>query len=63
MTSIGIGEESILYEAKYVFKDFTQIERLYTDFNRSLTEIKQIENEIILKVRINNNQLSNYLIA
>jgi hypothetical protein len=63
MTSIGIGEESILYEAKYVFKDFTQIERLYTDFNRSLTERKQIENEIILKVRINNNQLSNYLIA
>jgi hypothetical protein len=29
MTSIGIGEESILYEAKYV--DFTQIER-NTDF-------------------------------
>jgi beta-phosphoglucomutase len=27
MTSIGIGEESILYEAKYVFKDFTHIEK------------------------------------
>jgi beta-phosphoglucomutase len=27
MTSIGIGEESILYEAKYIFKDFTQIEK------------------------------------
>jgi beta-phosphoglucomutase len=29
-------EESILYEAKYVF-DFTQIEKTYTDFNRSPT--------------------------
>jgi beta-phosphoglucomutase len=27
MTSIGIGEESILYEAKYIFKDFNQIEK------------------------------------
>jgi beta-phosphoglucomutase len=27
MTSIGIGKESILYEAKYVFKDFTHIEK------------------------------------
>ncbi|CAM2838932.1 beta-phosphoglucomutase [Flavobacterium frigoris] len=27
MTSIGIGEESILYEAKYIFKDFTHIEK------------------------------------
>jgi beta-phosphoglucomutase len=27
MTSIGIGEESILYEAKFIFKDFTQIEK------------------------------------
>jgi hypothetical protein len=36
-----MGEESVLYEAKYVFKDFTQIEkRLYTDFNKSLTEIE-----------------------
>lgn len=25
MTSIGIGEESVLYEAKYIFKDFTHI--------------------------------------
>jgi hypothetical protein len=29
MTSIGIGEESILYEAKYVFK-ILQIETLYS---------------------------------
>jgi beta-phosphoglucomutase len=27
MTSIGIGEESILYEAKHIFKDFNQIEK------------------------------------
>jgi beta-phosphoglucomutase len=27
MTSIGIGEESVLYEAKFIFKDFTQIEK------------------------------------
>jgi beta-phosphoglucomutase len=27
MTSIGIGEESILYEAKYIFKGFNQIEK------------------------------------
>jgi beta-phosphoglucomutase len=27
MTSIGIGEESILFEAKYIFKDFNQIEK------------------------------------
>jgi beta-phosphoglucomutase len=33
MTSIGIGEESVLYEAKYVFKDFTQIEK---DFIQTL---------------------------
>ena len=26
MTSIGIGEASILYEAKYIFKDFTAID-------------------------------------
>lgn len=26
MTSIGIGEASVLHEAKYIFKDFTQIE-------------------------------------
>jgi beta-phosphoglucomutase len=38
MTSIGIGEESILYEAKYVFKDFTQIEKeLYSLFNKLMT--------------------------
>jgi beta-phosphoglucomutase len=27
MTSIGIGEESVLYEAKYIFQDFTKIEK------------------------------------
>ncbi|NGY38667.1 beta-phosphoglucomutase [Flavobacterium sp. XN-5] len=27
MTSIGIGEESVLYEAKYIFHDFTKIEK------------------------------------
>ena len=26
MTSIGIGEESVLHEAKYIFKDFTHID-------------------------------------
>ena len=26
MTSIGIGEASTLHEAKYIFKDFTEIE-------------------------------------
>ena len=31
MTSIGIGEESILYEAKYIFKDFTQIEKSFLE--------------------------------
>ncbi|WP_413999504.1 beta-phosphoglucomutase [Flavobacterium sp. W1B] len=33
MTSIGIGEEAILYQAKYIFKDFTHIE---TSFIASL---------------------------
>jgi beta-phosphoglucomutase len=33
MTSIGIGEASTLHEAKYIFKDFTEIE---TSFIASL---------------------------
>ncbi|MFE3847276.1 beta-phosphoglucomutase [Flavobacterium sp. LB3P45] len=33
MTSVGIGEESILQEAKYIFKDFTEID---TDFIEEL---------------------------
>lgn len=31
MTSIGIGEESVLYEAKYIFKDFTHIEMSFIE--------------------------------
>jgi beta-phosphoglucomutase len=31
MTSIGIGEESILYEAKYIFKDFNHIDRSFIE--------------------------------
>lgn len=31
MTSIGIGEESILLEAKYIFKDFTHIEMSFIE--------------------------------
>jgi len=26
MTSVGIGDEKILHEAKYIFKDFTFID-------------------------------------
>ena len=26
MTSIGIGDKSVLHEADYVFKDFTEID-------------------------------------
>jgi beta-phosphoglucomutase len=33
MTSVGIGEASILHEAKYIFKDFTEID---TDFIEEL---------------------------
>jgi beta-phosphoglucomutase len=39
MTSIGI-EESVLYEAKYVFKDFTQIKK---DFIQTLGPLIEIE--------------------
>ncbi len=31
MTSIGIGEETILYEAKYIFKDFTYMDTSFID--------------------------------
>ncbi|MEZ7504188.1 beta-phosphoglucomutase [Flavobacterium sp. Arc2] len=31
MTSIGIGEESVLYEAKYIFKDFNHIDRSFIE--------------------------------
>lgn len=31
MTSIGIGEEAILHEAQYIFKDFTYIETGFLD--------------------------------
>jgi beta-phosphoglucomutase len=37
MTSIGIGEEAVLHEAKYIFKDFTHIE---TSFIENLIEKK-----------------------
>ena len=31
MTSVGIGEESILHEAKYIFKDFTYMDTSFID--------------------------------
>ena len=31
MTSVGIGEASTLHEAKYLFKDFTQIDKSFID--------------------------------
>jgi len=31
MTSIGIGEESVLFEAKYIFEDFTHIEESFIE--------------------------------
>ena len=31
MTSIGIGEESVLHEAKYIFKDFTHIDKSFIE--------------------------------
>ena len=31
MTSIGIGEETILHEAKYIFKDFTTISQSFLE--------------------------------
>ncbi|MDI1257525.1 MAG: beta-phosphoglucomutase [Flavobacterium sp.] len=31
MTSIGIGENEILHEAKYIFKDFTHIDQSFID--------------------------------
>ena len=31
MTSIGIGEENILHEAKYIFKDFTYMDTSFVD--------------------------------
>ena len=31
MTSIGIGEETILHEAKYIFKDFTYIHQRFIE--------------------------------
>ncbi len=31
MTSIGIGEESILHEAKYIFKDFTHMDTSFIE--------------------------------
>lgn len=31
MTSIGIGEESVLNEAKYIFQDFTKIEKVFIE--------------------------------
>jgi beta-phosphoglucomutase len=31
MTSVGIGEATILYEAKYIFKDFTFIDNSFID--------------------------------
>jgi beta-phosphoglucomutase len=31
MVSIGIGEKSILEEAQYIFKDFTQIEKSFIE--------------------------------
>jgi beta-phosphoglucomutase len=31
MTSVGIGEKSILHEAKYIFKDFTQMDSTFIE--------------------------------
>lgn len=31
MTSVGIGEASTLHEAKYIFKDFTHIDKIFID--------------------------------
>jgi beta-phosphoglucomutase len=31
MTSVGIGEESILHEAKYIFKDFTYMDTSFIE--------------------------------
>ena len=31
MVSVGIGEETILHEADYIFKDFTQIETSFIE--------------------------------
>ena len=31
MISIGIGEESVLHEAKYIFKDFTEMDKAFID--------------------------------
>lgn len=31
MTSVGIGEEQILHEARYIFKDFTYIDQAFID--------------------------------
>ena len=31
MISIGIGEESVLHEAKYIFKDFTEMDKEFID--------------------------------
>ena len=31
MISIGIGEESVLHEAKYIFKDFTEMDNSFID--------------------------------
>ena len=31
MTSIGIGEAAILHEAKYIFKDFTEIKESFLE--------------------------------
>lgn len=32
MVSVGIGEASILHEANYLFKDFTQMDKTFIDF-------------------------------
>jgi beta-phosphoglucomutase len=31
MISVGIGEASTLHEAKYIFKDFTQMDKTFID--------------------------------
>jgi len=31
MTSVGIGEEKVLHEAKYIFKDFTYMDTSFLE--------------------------------
>ncbi len=49
MLSIGIGEEDVLHEADFIFKDFTEITQEFIEGIISGTTVKQPKNNLSIK--------------